>query len=122
MSGMAGQSQHGDYGGKRAEAIRVRWACGIRALVNGRSRLGVKAEKDACILVLSCCWQMKWGRAGQARPAMMMSYCRTSSAWLLTWHTSGRLVSSPCLAVGEGATQSRGWRPPAPFTCLVPQE
>lgn len=72
--------------------------------------------------MLNCCWQIKWDNARQARLPMMVSHCRTSSAWLLTLHTSGRLLSSLCLDVGKRATRRRAWRPPALFTCLVPED
>lgn len=51
---------------------------------------------------------------------MLVTYCRTSNAWLLTSHTSDRLLSVPWLDVGVGGTRSTHQRPPAPILCVVP--
>lgn len=59
---------------------------------------------------------MKWGSEKPKSPTMV-SCCKTSSAWLLTLHTSGRLLSSPGLDAGKGVTRSRGWTP-LPYFCV----
>lgn len=107
-------------GGTREEAIRVRGAWGIRAMMNGRFSLGVKSEKwtkDTRILLLVNevgQWEEKISHDGELLQDLQCLASDFAHSWqvpFLTW-----------FGYRQRTHQEQSLDTSAPFTRLVPEK